>query len=48
MTFIVGSRLLLLTVLVAIHLYWIKNFDLQFNEDNNALTTSLMSKSNCR
>lgn len=42
---ILGSRVLLLSILSAIHLYCFKNFDLQFTDDNQALTTSLMSRS---
>ena len=42
---IVGLRALILVCLTMIHIYCLKNFDLQFTEDCQALTTSLMSKS---
>lgn len=41
---VIASRVLLLSVLTLVHCYFWKNFELQFAEDNIALTTSLMSK----
>jgi hypothetical protein len=41
----VALRGLLLSVLTIVHVYYWKNFDFQYMEDRQALTTSLMSRS---